>query len=79
MELFFITPYRRLGCRIPSGVSSVRIVHGRPFLNVTLMHSIVGQLRGDTSILADHMGGEALLRPPRLSRLVCGPCYEPAF
>jgi len=69
MELFFITPYRRLGCRIPSGVSSVRIVHGRPFLNVTLMHSIVGQLRGDTSILADHMGGEGLLRPPKVEPL----------
>ncbi len=80
MESFLITPYRRLGCRIPSGVSSVRIVHGRPFLNVTLMYSVVGQLRGDTSILSEHMGGEELCcGPPRLSRLVCGPCFEPAF
>ena len=69
MESFLITPYRRLGCRIPSGLSSVRIVHGRPFLNVTLMHSVVGQLRGDTLILAEHMGGESLLRPPKVEPL----------
>lgn len=69
MESFLITPYRRLGCRIPSGVSSVQIVHGRPVLNVTLMYSVVGQLRGDTSILAEHMGGESLSRPPKVEPL----------
>ena len=69
MESFLITPYRRLGCRIPSGLSSVQIVHGRPFLNVTLMYSLVGQLRGDTSILAEHMGGEDLSHPPKVEPL----------
>lgn len=55
-----IEPYRRLGCRIPDGVSSTRILYGRPYLNLTLFHLLVGQLRGNPSLLPEQMGGEPI-------------------
>jgi rifampicin phosphotransferase len=68
LELFMrehiIAPYRRLGCHIPSGLTSTRILHGRPYLNVTLFHSLVSQLRGDPSLLSEHMGGEPIAVAP---------------
>jgi len=69
MEAYIIAHYRRLGCRIPQGLSSVRILHGRPYLNVTLFHSVVGQLGGDTALLAEQLGGESLAVPPEVRRL----------
>ena len=64
LELFMrdhiIEPYRRLGCRIPSGVSSTRVFYGRPYLNLTLFHLLVAQLRGDPSLLPEQMGGEPI-------------------
>jgi rifampicin phosphotransferase len=57
MEEYILEPYRRLGCHIPNGLSSSRILHGRPYLNVTLFHSLVAQLRGDPSLLSEQMGG----------------------
>jgi pyruvate,water dikinase len=64
MERYLISPYRRLGCRIPEGISSVRTFQGRPYINMTLFHSFVAQLRGDPSLLAEQMGGEILVRLP---------------
>ena len=69
MELFLMGPYRRLGCQIPPGMSSVRIYRGRPYLNVSLMHALIEQLRGDPSTLAEHMGGRSVSQPLRVTRL----------
>jgi len=59
METHIVECYRALGCRIPPGSSSVRIIRGRPFINVTLFQSVMTQLGGDPTALADQMGGEA--------------------
>ena len=64
MDTCIIAPYRRLGCRVPVGLSSTRILHGRPYLNVTLFHSLVAQLRGDPSLLSEQMGGEPIAVAP---------------
>ncbi len=64
MDAYIVSHYRRLGCRIPPGVSSVRTRHGRPYLNVTLFHSLIGQLRGEPSLNVEQMGGEPLDNPP---------------
>ena len=64
MERYIISRYRRLGCLIPEGISSVRTFQGRPYINMTLFHSFVVQLRGDPSLLAEQMGGESLARVP---------------
>ncbi|MEC4891124.1 MAG: PEP/pyruvate-binding domain-containing protein [Nitrospira sp.] len=63
MDLFLMGPYRKLGCHIPPGLSPVRVHHGRPYLNVSLMHALIEQLHGDPSILAEHMGGQTVTRP----------------
>lgn len=64
LELFMkehiIAPYRRLGCHIPEGLTSTRVLYGRPYLNVTLFHSLIAQLRGNPSLLSEHMGGEPI-------------------
>jgi phosphohistidine swiveling domain-containing protein len=64
MERYIISRYRRLGCLIPEGISSVRTFQGRPYINMTLFHFFVVQLRGDPSLLAEQMGGESLARVP---------------
>ena len=64
MERYILSPYRRLGCRIPEGISSVRTFQGRPYINMTLFHSLVAQLRGDPSLLVEQMGGEIIARVP---------------
>jgi len=64
MERHIVSPYRRLGCHIPEGVSSVRTFQGRPYINMTLFHSLVAQLRGDPSLLVEQMGGERVMRVP---------------
>lgn len=64
MDAYIIAPYRRLGCRIPEGVTSCRTLHGRPYINVTLFHSLVVQLRGDPSLLSEQMGGEPIVVAP---------------
>lgn len=68
MEAYIVAHYRRLGCRIPEGLSSVRTLHGRPFINVTLFHSLVGQLGGDPSLNVEHMGGEPLRKEPSFTK-----------
>ncbi|MGQ0667697.1 MAG: PEP/pyruvate-binding domain-containing protein [Nitrospiraceae bacterium] len=69
MDAYIIAPYRRLGCRIPDGLSSTRVLHGRPYLNVTLFHSLVAQLRGDPSLLSEQMGGEPITVAPLVQPL----------
>jgi len=65
MDAYIIGPYRRLGCTVPDGLSSVRVLHGRPYLNVTLLYTLVAQLRGNPSFLTEQMGGEPLgVTPP---------------
>ena len=64
MERYILSPYRRMGCRIPEGVSSFRTFEGRPYINMTLFHSLIVQLRGDPSLLTEQMGGEVLGRVP---------------
>jgi phosphohistidine swiveling domain-containing protein len=64
MERHIVSPYRRLGCHVPEGVSSVRTFQGRPYINMTLFHSLVAQLRGDPSLLVEQMGGERVTKVP---------------
>jgi len=66
MERHIVSPYRHLGCRIPDGITSVRTFQGRPYINMTLFHSLVAQLRGDPSSLVEQMGGEVLARVPEV-------------
>lgn len=69
MERYILSPYRRMGCHIPEGVSSVRIFKGRPYINMTLFYSLIAQLRGDPSLMTEQMGGEKLVRPPEVCPL----------
>lgn len=69
MEAYIIARYRRLGCTIPEGLSAVRLLHGRPYLNVTLFYSLVVQLRGNPSYLTEQMGGEPLTVTPPVKPL----------
>ncbi len=64
MERYILEPYRRLGCQIPEGVTSVRTFQGRPYINMTLFYSLITQLRGDPSPFTEQMGGEILARVP---------------
>lgn len=69
MQAYILSHYHRLGCRIPPGLSSVRTLNGRPYLNVTLFHMLVGQLRSDPSLNVEQMGGEPLVRTPPVKPL----------
>lgn len=69
MDRHILSHYRRLGCRIPEGLTSVRILKGRPYLNVTLFHVLVAQLGGDPSLNAEQMGGEPLHTIPSVEPL----------
>ena len=69
MERYILAPYRRMGCVIPEGVSSVRTFQGRPYINMTLFYSLIVQLRGDPSLLAEQMGGESITRVPEVRLL----------
>jgi len=64
MERYIVAPYRRLGCQIPEGISSVRVFKGRPYINMTLFYSLIAQLRGDPSSMTEQMGGESITRVP---------------
>ncbi|BCA55640.1 Phosphoenolpyruvate synthase [Nitrospira sp. KM1] len=63
MDMYIMSHYRRLGCRVPEGISAVRVLHGRPYLNASLFHCLIGQLRGDPSMNIEQLGGEAVLDP----------------
>jgi rifampicin phosphotransferase len=69
MDNYILSHYRRLGCRIPDGLTSVRVLRGRPYLNVTLFHILIAQLRGDPSMNTEQMGGEPLQTVPPVKPL----------
>ncbi len=64
MELNIVRHYREWGCIVPPGWTSVRIVQGRPYINVSLFQSFVVQLGGDPTLVVEQMGGEAAEAPP---------------
>jgi pyruvate,water dikinase len=69
MEFSILRHYRRLGCLVPPGLSSVRIIRGRPYINVTLFQGFMAQLGGDPALVTDQMGGPGhpvAAYPPRL-------------
>lgn len=68
METNILRHYVRLGCSIPPGIASVRVIHGRPYINVTLFQSFMAQLGGDPALVAQQMGGQAP-SPPIVKRL----------
>jgi pyruvate,water dikinase len=69
MDAYILSHYRRLGCRIPPALRSVRVHAGRPYLNVTLFYLLVGQLGGDPRLNAEQMGGAPLQSPPAVRPL----------
>lgn len=69
MDAYILSHYRRLGCHIPTGLSSVRVLHGRPYLNMTLFYSLVGQLGGDPALNVEQLGGVPLQSPPVVRRI----------
>ncbi len=62
METNIVGHYRELGCRVPDGWPTVRIMRGRPYINVSLFQSFTVQLGGDPRLVVEQMGGEE--RPP---------------
>ena len=62
METNIVSHYRELGCRVPDGWATVRIMRGRPYINVSLFQSFTVQLGGDPRLVVEQMGGED--RPP---------------
>lgn len=69
MDRHVLSHYRRLGCCIPEGLTAVRVLRGRPYLNVTLFHILTAQLGGDPSLNAEQMGGEPLQTIPKVQPL----------
>ena len=69
MDRAILRHYRTLGCTMPPGVSSVRVIHGRPYINVSLFQFFMAQLGGNPDSITDQMGGQLHplpVRPPRL-------------
>ena len=69
MEHGILRHYRNLGCIVPGDTSSVRIIAGRPFINVSLFQSFTTQLWGNPHQVTEQMGGEGaplLHGPPPL-------------
>ncbi len=69
METNIVSHYRELGCRVPDGWPTVRIMRGRPYINVSLFQSFTVQLGGDPRLVVEQMGGEErqpIEGPPRL-------------
>ncbi len=69
MDRAILRHYRTLGCATPPGISSVRVIRGRPYINASLFQFFMAQLGGDPDSIADQMGGQLQplpVRPPRL-------------
>ena len=69
MDAYIVAHYRRLGCRIPATLSPVRVMRGRPYLNLTLFYMLVMQLHGDSAFVTEQMGGERLRVTPAVRPL----------
>ncbi|HJU05208.1 MAG TPA: PEP/pyruvate-binding domain-containing protein [Nitrospiraceae bacterium] len=70
MEANIMHHYRHLGCHVPEGLPSLRVIRGRPYINLTLYQSFAKQLAGDPARVPEQMGGHASLAlggPPRLA------------
>ena len=63
MEDFIVRHYRELGCTIPAGLSSVRVIQGRPYINVTLTQWCLKQLGGRPELVIEQMGGSGSVPP----------------
>ena len=68
MQRNIIRHYVELGCDIPPDLSCVRIIQGRPFINVSLFQLVVAQLGGDPALIAEQVGGP-LPTPSPVTRL----------
>ena len=68
MENIFITNYREVGCDVPDGMPAVRIIQGRPYINVTLHQILMAQLGSDPHLLAEHLGGPQEPIPAQATR-----------
>jgi pyruvate,water dikinase len=79
MEDHIVAPYRKLGCHIPAGMTSTRVLCGRPYLNVTLFHMLQAQVRSDPSLLAEHMGGEPITVAPPVEPMPWSSFLRAAF
>lgn len=69
MENNILRHYREIGCHIPPGLSSIRIIRGRPYINVTLFQSLMAQLGGRPDLVIEQMGGQVTgkaIETPRL-------------
>jgi len=69
MDRAIVRHYRTLGCTMPPGLSPVRVIRGRPYINVSLFQFFMAQLGGDPDSITDQMGGQLhplSVRPPRL-------------
>lgn len=69
MDRAILRHYRTLGCTMPPGVSTVRVIRGRPYINASLFQFFMAQLGGNPDSIADQMGGQLQplpVRPPRL-------------
>ena len=69
MEDNILAHYRALGCAIPPELTPVRVIQGRPFINVTLFQSLMARLGGDPRDVTEQMGGQGSVSeymPPRL-------------
>jgi pyruvate,water dikinase len=69
MENNILAHYRALGCVIPPELTPVRVIEGRPFINVTLFQSLVAQLGGDPRDVIERMGGQGAVSEHLPSRL----------
>ncbi len=69
MEHQILSHYREAGCKIPKSAKAVRIVRGRPYINVTLFQSLMAQLGGDPRDVAEQMGGHGGAPPVGVERL----------
>lgn len=69
MEAYILSHYRRLGCHIPPGLSSVRVLEGRPYLNITLFHNLSVQLHAEAGLNSEQVGGESPVHPPPVAPL----------
>jgi rifampicin phosphotransferase len=69
MDRAIVRHYRTLGCTVPPGLSPVRIIRGRPYINVSLFQFFMAQLGGDPDSITGQMGGQfhpLPVHPPRL-------------
>ncbi len=63
MESAIMRNYREVGCRLPTDVPTIRIVNGRPYINVSLFQVILIQLWSDPQLVTEQMGGERVTPP----------------